>query len=319
MANKSKKDNERKGLIDIALSHAVPLGILIGVGSAILSTAIYKGEKFFSDYHNKPAITQDINEREMQEQKSLQSSLEMLAEAEKNENVEQPASVAQEGYAYLDVYNDSIKKYLTKFNDQLKPNEPLDIKTVKAMIAIESGSKEFRETAFVYDPLQFANKGDFGLKVLANGLEGSYLIGDFRELRDKKPTPRKNGRWDYSNTNLDTESSLRGGIGFLFHKAATYGPVTRESGNVLEYTVSPRDNYAKISKKVSTTIDALEKYNPGVNPKRLQIGQKLKFRRAETKLEIIGWKDWDEAVRNYNGGGNPHYLEEVNEIKKRLN
>jgi membrane-bound lytic murein transglycosylase D len=50
------------------------------------------------------------------------------------------------------------------------------------------------------------------------------------------------------------------------------------SGNGKYYTVRKGDNLWAISKKHGTTIDAIKKLNPGLNPQKLQSGQKLRIR-----------------------------------------
>ena len=46
------------------------------------------------------------------------------------------------------------------------------------------------------------------------------------------------------------------------------------SGN---YTVAPGDTLSKIAKKFATTRDALESENPGLDPTKLKVGQKIKI------------------------------------------
>ncbi len=43
------------------------------------------------------------------------------------------------------------------------------------------------------------------------------------------------------------------------------------------HIVQPGDNFGKLADQYETTIDAFFRANPGVNPRRLQIGQKLKI------------------------------------------
>lgn len=46
------------------------------------------------------------------------------------------------------------------------------------------------------------------------------------------------------------------------------------SGN---YSVAPGDTVSKIAKKFATSVDALEAENPGLDPKKLKVGQKVKI------------------------------------------
>lgn len=43
------------------------------------------------------------------------------------------------------------------------------------------------------------------------------------------------------------------------------------------YSVAPGDTLSKIAKKFATKIDALEAENPGLDPKSLKVGQKIKI------------------------------------------
>jgi LysM repeat protein len=52
-------------------------------------------------------------------------------------------------------------------------------------------------------------------------------------------------------------------------------PLPPEPASVREYTVAPGDSFYSIGKKLGVTSAAIAKANPGVDPNRLQIGQKL--------------------------------------------
>ena len=43
------------------------------------------------------------------------------------------------------------------------------------------------------------------------------------------------------------------------------------------YSVAPGDTIAKIAKKFATRIDAIEAENPGLDPTKLKVGQKIKI------------------------------------------
>lgn len=57
----------------------------------------------------------------------------------------------------------------------------------------------------------------------------------------------------------------------------TVAPVTPPAENVAptEYTITPGDNFSTLSKKFHVTTKALVDANPGVEPTKLQIGQKI--------------------------------------------
>lgn len=53
---------------------------------------------------------------------------------------------------------------------------------------------------------------------------------------------------------------------------------TLSSGDKTYYTIKKGDNLWAISQKYGTTIDAIKKLNPGINPSRLQSGQRIRIR-----------------------------------------
>lgn len=243
------------------------------------------------------------------------SPLETLAK-----NVPQQTSsarqVSQKDYSFLDVYNTEIDNALKYFEAKHKiaPSRNL----IKAMIAVETGSLRDRKGAFAHDPMQIANQGDYALSVLADGKECTYLIGDFEMLKGKTKTPRKNGRWDYSNSNMNAKASIFGGIGWLYHKAAKYEICFVETGEFKKYVVNDGDTISKLASKLGTTKDSIRKNNPRLQNRKLKRGQEIIYRLSRRELKVSGWRTWEEAVTRYNGGGNPSYLGEVLEIKKHL-
>jgi len=212
-------------------------------------------------------------------------------------------------FSYLDVYSDIIENHTNFFNRKHDLN--LDPDLVKAMISIESGHPRDREGAFRYDPMQIANKGDFALKVLAN--KNTNLIGNFDRLKNKVHTPwnKKKSRWDYSNSNMDADSSIYGGIGWLFYKKAIREVRDREYGDVIDYLVNPGDNFWNISEENNTTVGILRKYNPNVVPEKIKPGQKINLKKGYTEVYISSWDSWKKSVGEYNGNGDSNYVEKV--------
>lgn len=104
---------------------------------------------------------------------------------------------------------------------------PLNPDLVKAMILQESGTTR---DAYFHDPMQIANKGDFALTVLGQGTESGIPKKGYKELHGIKHTPRKNGDWDYSNSNMTPELSIRYGIRWLFHKRSKFNNKGKISG-----------------------------------------------------------------------------------------
>jgi N-acetylmuramoyl-L-alanine amidase len=215
--------------------------------------------------------------------------------------------------SYLNTYDSIIKEVVDYFNK--KHNLKIDLADpAKAQIKREAGSLKERENSFKYDPMQISTaKKNCALEILANGEENTNLIGDFSILKGKKKPvwDEKNNCWDYSKTGMDAKSSIYGGVGWLLHKAAIYDTRVVEEGPATEYEIKKGDNFCKIAKENCSTTETLVKYNPGLDPTKLQIGQKIKFKKAKDETYIKGWKNLELAVEDYNGGGTPGYAEGV--------
>src|SRR3989344_3392445 len=198
-----------------------------------------------------PEIQAQIQERETQ---SLESKLAPTKDAEN----EKPLNSK---YSFIKPYERIIDNSLEYFRSIHGISPPREL--IEAMIIEEAGHISHRDNAFVYDPMQIANQGDFALSVLSNGLENTRLIGDFSSLKNKRHTPRRNNKWDYSGSNMDAESSIFGGIGWLYNKAAI-----RSVRNV-------RDENGRKRQEVYISgwrswEEAIQRYNGGGNPNYLQ-------------------------------------------------
>jgi LysM repeat protein len=55
------------------------------------------------------------------------------------------------------------------------------------------------------------------------------------------------------------------------------GPVTGVLNADGTYTIAPGDTLAKIARKFATKLDAIEAENPGLDPARLKVGQKIRI------------------------------------------
>jgi LysM repeat protein len=60
-------------------------------------------------------------------------------------------------------------------------------------------------------------------------------------------------------------------------KGAAGGVVTGTVDANGNYSVAPGDNLSKIAKKFATRVDAIEAENPGLDPTKLKVGQKIKI------------------------------------------
>ncbi len=233
--------------------------------------------------------------------------------------IEKPELVVKERnkeFSYLECYDNIIKQTVSKLNK--KHNQNLDSDLIRALIVVESGDPRHRDNAFKYDPMQIANPGSYAVRSLGNREEHTNLIGDFSELKGKRKTPRnKEGELDYSNTNMTAKEGIKGGVGWLFHKAAVYDERIIEEGPLSEYVVKEKDSFWKIAIKYGSTEETLRKYNPGIAPKKIKPGQKLNFRRARKEMYISRWRNWKTAVDRY-GDQTLDYSRKVHSTLKKL-
>lgn len=58
--------------------------------------------------------------------------------------------------------------------------------------------------------------------------------------------------------------------------AAAAAAPTAAAGEKI-HTIKPGDNPAKLAKQYSVSVDAIMKANPGLNPSRIKVGQKIKI------------------------------------------
>jgi LysM repeat protein len=219
-------------------------------------------------------------------------------------------------------YSDTINAVVEKYNSKFKPKNPLDPNWVRAMMMVESGGDS---KAHKYDPLQVANSGDPALAVLQKGKEHTDLIidNDFRDkLNSKKPTPWKNGKQNYQGLEeqerMNASIGIEAAVAWLFRKAANYELITEETDQkILMYTIKKGDSFDSIARKQGTTVDVIKKYNPQLNPKSL-VPEKttISYKKAHKKWVISSFNSWEKATEDYNGGGDPQYLDKV---KKQYN
>jgi hypothetical protein len=209
-------------------------------------------------------------------------------------------------------YDQKIKTEVSTLNKKFAATTPnfkeLDWRKVKAMVWVEVQAGPDSD-AWKSNPLQIGNAGDPGLPALKEGKEHTDLIVS-DELRTKLKQLGK----------MNAEIGLKAGVAWLFRKAAKFEhKEVVDSAASSTYTMKAGDTLEKIARDQGTTIDILMKDNAidAAAAKKLQPGKVLKFRKAHKQWQISGWQDWDQAIKDYNGGGDPKYLDKVtNEFKK---
>lgn len=216
-------------------------------------------------------------------------------------------------------YDGLILEYTEKWNHEFARfgMKPLNPNRVKAMTVVESGSHPI---AHKKDPMQIANEGDYGLDIVAGRTDEpiTTLLPDdmITYFRSKKHTPHVSGFRDYSNNNMDGEASIEGGILTLISKNAIFDDKYSydEVGETKSYTVQSGDSLWDIAVANNTSVETLRKYND-LDSNDIFKGQELQFKEVEAYIAIVGWKGWDVATKDYNGGGVDDYLERVKVIE----
>ena len=301
------------------IAGGMTLGIL-GAGAILFMAPGEKDSSGLEDMVNHPNVVEKrLAEEGIEYKTNTEDNVKNVAENYTEEKVQENVNGTVENpYAFLDAYDEIVNKNVDGFNRM--HGVGLDSDLIKAMIAVESGSKRFRDeskadNAFEYDPMQIANDGDYALDVLSSGGEDSEMLGDFNGLKGKRKTSwnKKKKSWDYSNSNMTPEDSIHGGIGWLLNKSVE----NVETEDIVEYVVQDGDNLWKIAKENGSTFETLKKYNEGINLDRLKVGQKINFKSAYRGFNPNG-VNWEESLGDYNGGGNPNYVEEVMEVYNDL-
>ena len=123
---------------------------------------------------------------------------------------------------YQRIIEEEVEKYNAKFHFP----KTLTGNHIYAMIETESGKNP---EAFRKDPMQIANQGDHALETLRTQGEYTWQIGDFSFLQEKEHTRIMHWLKLYNRSNMDAESSIKGGIGWLVNKAA----IRNNCGNIV--------------------------------------------------------------------------------------
>lgn len=209
----------------------------------------------------------------------------------------------------------TIKKAVDEYNARLgkvsryveKPMLKLDWKWIKIIIWVESGGPEHPSNAWKTRPMQIGNTGDLAYAVLQNGEEASAIIMS-QVLKD-------------SLARINTpEINIKAGIAYLLNRLSISTIKSIKSATdkcIYEYQIDPGDTLNSIAQWVDTTDDELKSMNPRIDPKRIQLGTKLFYRKASMERVITGWKavSAQTIAENYNGGGDPKYAAKLTYVK----
>lgn len=194
-----------------------------------------------------------------------------------------------------DYYDAEIRRVVSEYNMHLRiaPHfHLLDWRLVKAMLWTESGP---HRDEWKTKPLQIGVPRDPGLDALLYGEEGSELI-----------VPPCYVLWaDGVRTN--PKQNIVAAVGYMLMRMADYGFATvldRDSG-VFNVTVGRGDSLSTLARKHRSTLDTMQKLNPGAH--MVREGQVLKCQKASIQKVIVGFRPFTltTIARRYNGNGQP--------------
>jgi len=179
--------------------------------------------------------------------------------------------------------------------------------------------------AWLKDPAQIANKGDYGLSALkvggtkdAEGLLKFVPREYFTSFQNITHTPRKNGKWDYTDSLMTAENSIYGALLFLADKKHDK-TITIVPSGVEEVVAQSGFNYwnqlksrGLINQHVENPKDFVnqifKQYNPNHRgAEKIQIGQKINLPKSGKLSVTLTPKSDLAAMCDYNGGGDPNY------------
>src|SRR5262249_36248304 len=206
-------------------------------------------------------------------------------------------------------HDETIKKTVQAFNERFKATpgfKALDWRWVKAMAWQETGanSKEWDTKT-----LQIGNKGDPGLSVVKGGNNAD-------EREKVKAVVPKDLQDALAKEKMTAELNIRAGVAYLFYVAARprLKLVTVDDDKTPRtYTLQANEFPSTVAGKLKTTKDVIMK-DSGLTDesvRKLPKNYTIKYHLAHTEYQIQGWDAWENAIKNYNGGGVATYLDDV--------
>ena len=177
-----------------------------------------------------------------------------------------------------DEYDCEIMRVANEFNHYLAKTpgfKPLDWRVVKAMIWTETGGPS--DSSWTSRPMQIGNPGDPGLRALLSGRDGGELI----------IPPALKQTLTATSAIATPVMNIRAGTAYLLMRFASYGYRTVTQGPVSDYIVQPGDSFDKIAREDHSTVQTLQRLNPGVHT--LHAKQVIEMQKASLEKIITGW------------------------------
>jgi LysM repeat protein len=225
-------------------------------------------------------------------------------------------SLAQNPYADArwSEYDTTIKGTVDAYNTKFRASPgyvALDWRLIKAQVWTEVVAGP-DDRNWYERPMQIGRFiHDTAFKVIRNGLDHSELVTD-KSLRDSITADRTGA------------NNIRAGIAYDVHLNARYANVeVIEDAKNQVHTVEKGETVDSIAKAEGTTVENLMTLNSldKHSAAHIHLGQKLTFQKAHHEWKIVGWKQWMDAIKAYNQGGDAQYLGKITDnlakIKKR--
>jgi hypothetical protein len=177
----------------------------------------------------------------------------------------------------------------------------LDWKIIKAMLWTESGPQR---RDWNTKPSQIGDPRDPGLGAFLSNKEGGDLI----------IVPEWKGLITLDSARTNPVHNIRAAVGYLLMRLAHYEhkSIPDVDNKIFEVKVKAGDSLEKIAKANGSTVEVLQKLNPGV--KVLRIGQVLKCQKASVKKVITGWEavtPLSVALKYNSMRGDPDYAVKI--------
>jgi LysM repeat protein len=201
-----------------------------------------------------------------------------------------------------DDYDKLIKAEIAGYASRFAAMSPsADWKLFKAMVWTESSGPS--TAAWKARVMQIGNSGDPGYAVLKKGSEGADLI-----LSDQLKKDIASGSIN------DPTVNVKAGIAYAYVKlsrTALESVLDVTDTATHEYTVVSGDSFDLISRKVGTTVPALQQLNP--QTKVLHAKDVVQYRKAAIKRVLKGWMAFNpkNVAQRYNSG-DPNYEAKLN-------
>lgn len=201
------------------------------------------------------------------------------------------------------VWDDTIKATVNLYNKKFEKSatyNKLDWRLIKAQVWTEvMGGPDLADWDLL--PMQIGKfKQDQGFAVVSNGLDHSELVVD--------ATTRDTIKKDHKKAN-----NILAGVSYDVHLAAMYKYVEVIDDPTNKEHELGKETLTDVAKSLKTTVPILMRLNKLTeeSARKLRPGVKLTYQLGHSEWQIVGWRAWNDALKAYNGGGDPNYMKKI--------